>query len=68
MVLLWILLALVLLTIAGAYISFRMAYFVPEKDKIRPEYEMPPGEIYEPFHPQMRKWMEEARAMNPPEF
>ena len=63
MLLLWILLALVALVILGAYISYRMAYFVAEKDKIRPAYEMPPGKIYEPYHPQMRKWMEEVRAM-----
>ena len=63
MVILWILLVLAALVVLGAYISFRMAYFVPEKTKIRPPYEMPQGDIYIPYHDQMRKWMEEVRAM-----
>lgn len=63
MVLLWIFLALTFLTVAAAYISFRMAYFVPEKTKIRPPYEMPQGDIYIPYHGKMRQWMEEVRAM-----
>ena len=63
MVILWILLVLAVLVVLGAYISFRMAYFVPEKTKIRPPYEMPQGDNYIPYHDQMRKWMEEVRAM-----
>ena len=63
MLILWSLLAVLLLAALGAYICFRMAYYVPEKAKIRPEYELPPGKIYEPYHQQMRKWMEEVRAM-----
>ena len=63
MVIVWIGLALVVLVLLTAYISFRMAFYVPEKEKIRPEYEMPPGKIYEPYYPLMRRWMEEVRAM-----
>lgn len=63
MLILWSLLAVLLLAALGAYICFRMAYYVPEKAKIRPEYELPPGKIYEPYHQQMHKWMEEVRAM-----
>lgn len=62
-VFLWILLGLLLLGAVTVYICFRLAYYVPAKDKHRPEYEMPPGKIYEPYHGQMRKWMEEVRAM-----
>ena len=63
MIILWILLAVLVLVALTAYICFRMAYYVPQKDKLRPEYELPPGKIYEPYHSQMRKWMEEVRAM-----
>ena len=68
MVFVWIGVAIVALVLLTAYISFRMAYYVPEKEKIRPEYEMPPGKIYKPYYPQMRKWMEEVRAMKHEEF
>ena len=63
MIFVWIGLGIVALVLLASYISFRMAYYVPEKEKIRPEYEMPPGKIYEPYYPLMRKWMEEVRAM-----
>lgn len=63
MMILWVVLAAVLLVLLGAYISFRIAFYVPEKDKIRPEYEMPPGKDYEPYHPVMLQWMKEVRAM-----
>lgn len=63
MVILWIGLAIGALVLLTAYISFRIAYYVPEKEKLRPEYEMPPGKIYEPYYPLMRKWMKEVRAM-----
>ena len=60
---LWTVLAVLLLVLLASWVSFRMAYYVPEKGKIRPEYEMPEGEIYVPYHGIMRKWMEEVRAM-----
>lgn len=28
------------------------------------EYDLPPGEIYEPFYPQMRKWVDSIRSMD----
>ncbi|MBQ6839708.1 MAG: alpha/beta hydrolase [Oscillospiraceae bacterium] len=68
MIALWILLAVLLFVALIAYICFRMAYYVPDKTKIRPEYEMPPGKIYEPYYDQMRKWMEEVRAMPSQDF
>jgi len=62
-IVLWCLLAALLFAALVSYICFRMTFYVPAKDKLRPEYEMPPGEIYKPYHAQMRKWMEEVRAM-----
>ena len=68
MVFLWILLALAVLVLLCAYICYRMAFYVPEKDKIRPEFELPPGRIYEPYHGQMRKWMEEIQNLPHQDF
>lgn len=68
MLFLWIGLGLLFLILLTAYICFRMAYFVPKKAKLHPEYEMPPGKIYEPYYGQMRRWMEEVRAMPHQEF
>ena len=63
MVFLWIFLALAALILLCAYICYRMAFYVRAKDKLRPEFEVPFGKIYEPHHAQMRKWMEEVREM-----
>ena len=63
MIVLWIVLALLVLILAGAYISFRMAFYVPEKSKIRPEFELPPGKVYEPYHAIMLKRMQETKQM-----
>lgn len=68
MLFLWIILALAALVLLCAYICYRMAFYVPAKDKIRPEFEVPPGKIYEPHHSQMRKWMEELREMPKEDF
>ena len=52
---------LVLLT---AYICFRMTFFVSKKEKARDRsFEIPPGEIYEPYRDLMLGWMREARAL-----
>jgi len=65
---LWILLALAALVLLCAYICYRMAFYVSPKDKIRPEFEVPPGKIYEPYHSQMRKWMEEIQELPRQDF
>lgn len=68
MVFLWIGLGLLLLILLMAYVCYRMAYFVPQKQKRHPEFEMPPGKIYEPYYVKMRQWMEEVRAMPSEDF
>ena len=68
MILLWVPLAVVLLTALIAYICYRMAFYVPTKGKIHPEFDMPPGKIYEPHYPQMRLWMEQIRDMPHSDF
>ncbi len=64
MLILWILLGLAVLVLITAYICFRMAFYADRKPvKDAPEYDLPPGKIYEPFWDVMRKWMEEVRAL-----
>ena len=65
----WILAAVLLLILAGCYLCFRIAFYVPpRKDKDPEAIETPPGAIYEPFREQMIQWVKEARAKNPREF
>lgn len=66
--LLWFLLAVPVAVLLLTYGCFRLVFYVPRKKKIRPEFDLPPGKIYEPFHDRMRYWIREARAMNPEEF
>ena len=64
MLILWILLGLAVLVLITSYICFRMAFYADRKPvKDAPEYDLPPGKIYEPFWDVMRKWMQEVRAL-----
>lgn len=62
MLFVWIFLALVLLTLAISYVCFRMAFYTDRKE-VRPEFDIPAGEIYEPFRERMVNWMKATRAM-----
>ena len=56
--------AVVLLTLLTAFICFNMAFFTSRrKEKNAPEFDIPPGRIYEPFREQMIDWMKEAKAL-----
>ena len=66
MFVLYLLLALVLITLAVSYICFRMAFYAPRKEKstLPPgEIDLPPGPIYEPYHPIMTQWAREVRSL-----
>lgn len=54
---------LVVLALSAAYVCFRMAFYAPAKRPPQEEYPMPPGEIYVPYHGQMREWMRQTRAL-----
>ena len=62
----WIILGviafLLITTLLGAFICFMMAFYSPKREQTD-EYQIPVGEIYEPFRDQMVGWMKEARAM-----
>ena len=55
--------------LGGAYLCYRMAFHVTEKQKREnAARELPPGKEYEPFYPQMNRWAEERRALTYQEF
>ena len=65
-----IILAVLLLTIfITTYICFRLTFYVDrKKDKNKEEFDIPPGDIYEPYRDQMIAWMKEARNMKHVEY
>lgn len=68
MKLVWIWLGLAalmcLLTVLGAYICYRMAFYSPKRKPKDPDMiEIPVGEIYEVYRESMEKWAKMTRAM-----
>lgn len=63
----WILAGLALVGLAVltvSYLCFRMAFYVPHRERFDPEkIETPEGEIYDPYWQDMETWIREARAM-----
>ena len=56
----------VFLTLLTSFICFLIAFYsAPQKQK--DEFEIPPGEIYEPYRDIMVSWMKETRTLNPKE-
>jgi len=63
-ILLSVLVTAVVIGLTGALICFFMAFYSPRKKPLGPnEYDFPEGEIYLPFHEEMKKWTDEVRAM-----
>lgn len=70
---LWITLGIVLFIVAVvfilAYVCYRMAFYVKRRKDVKDDmFEMPGGEIYEPFRASMEKWAKETREMPHEEF
>ena len=68
MKLFWILFSLAagifLIVLLTAFICFHIAFYVPRKKHVPvPEFDLPPGEVYEPYHDTMIRWIKEVRAM-----
>ena len=61
MILLYILLAIVFVVLATSLVCFFKIFYSPRKKW--PEYPVPAGEIYQPHHEQMIKWIKEAREL-----
>ena len=55
---------LTLLAFLITYLCFRMVFYEPRKKQPSPdEIPLPEGEVYEPYHPLMQKWILEARSL-----
>ncbi len=64
MVWFWILLAAVMLVLAVCLVCFYIVFYAPRRPvKNPPEFDIPPGRIYEPHRDTMVAWMKEVRAM-----
>ena len=60
---------LTLIVLLIAYICFRIVFYVPRKNETpSDELPVPEGELYEPYHPLMKKWIEEARGFAHEDF
>ena len=73
MKLLYILCFLILLAVVSvlliSYICFRMAFYVVRKpQKNPPDFNLPLGKIYEPYHRQMIEWTKEVRSFPHEQF
>ncbi len=62
MIFLYILLAVLVIVLAISLICFLKIFYTSRRQKW-PEYPVPAGEIYQPHHEQMIKWIKEARAL-----
>ena len=63
-IVLWIAAAVLLLPAVGSYVCYRMAFYSPPRRPPQTEEErLPPGKIYEPYHPRMKEWMAQVAAM-----
>lgn len=63
---LWIslaLLAIFALIILISYICFRIAFYAKNDQSKRPEYVLPAGKEYEPYHDLLRSWIDIARKV-----
>ena len=57
-----IFLVLAIISLA-AYICFSMVFKTPKRKFLKEgEYDFPPGDIYEPFYPQMKIWTDDIRS------
>ena len=58
-----IVLSLAVLFFLLTYICFRIVFYVPSNKKENAEeYPLPTGKIYEPYYPDMIRWIKEARG------
>ena len=64
MLLLWIALLIAAAMLVISYLCFRMGFLARREQVLDPDaIDIPEGEIYEPFRPQMETWTREVRAM-----
>ena len=61
-----IVLGLIIITLTVSLICYFMAFYSPKRKQCNPEdYKFQLDELYEPYKPDMIKWMNDARKLNP---
>lgn len=69
MYLLWILLGILAIIFIIAYVCFRMAFYVPDRNPEQLDlHTIPEGKIYEPFRESMARWAKETKALPHEQF
>ncbi len=53
---------LILIFFLTCFICFRITFYVPNKKKVHTGYDLPPGEEYKPYYPNMIKWIDQTRT------
>lgn len=53
--------ALAALYLLLCFVCFRLTFYARRRRKVR-EYDLPPGKIYEPYHDQLRAWIDMTRT------
>ncbi len=61
-IILLIVTVLALLYVATAFICFYITFYVSQKEKDKPA-DLPVGKIYDPYHPLMKRWMEDVKSI-----
>ena len=63
-IILGVLVALLVIILLISFLCFLKVFYSPKRKVLgADEYEIPPGEIYEPYRDEMVGWMKETRAM-----
>ncbi len=63
-ILLGIMLTIAAVCLIASYLCYRIGFYVPPRKQRDPDFiDLPEGEIYEPFHESMTRWVLEARAL-----
>ena len=64
MCLVWILIGGLLLILTIAFLCFYITFFVTKRQRTpREEFDLPPGNVYRPYHDRMIGWMKEVRTI-----
>ncbi len=59
------LLLICVIVLVTSYICYFIVFKIPKRKILgKGEYDLPPGEIYEPFYPQMKVWVDSIRSMD----
>ena len=50
--------SIIVLFFLVCYVCFRLPFFVSKKQRIRPEFDLPPGDYFLPYSKQLKEWMD----------